>query len=152
MTKNLCGVALAVVLGVAGCGGGEDGASVDNFVGTWNYTSGTSTTNCGGQSQTDMLTGGTTFSKGISSALVSSADGCTLQLDVNGSTASAKSGQECNQTSQGATVTLKLTAYTFTVNGIVADESASATLTGNGPGGTVNCTYTSTGKLMKISK
>ena len=48
--------------------------------------------------------------------------------------------------------TLKFTAYTFTVNGLVADESGSATVQLSGPGGSVNCNYTQSAKLMKVSQ
>jgi hypothetical protein len=145
-------VAIFYAASLAGCGGGDDSGGVDGFVGTWNYSSGTSTTNCGGQSETDMLTGGVTLSKGVSSPLVSLSDGCNLLLDVTGSTATARPGQECSMTKNGVNATAKFTAYSFTINGIVADESGSGTLMASGAGGSVNCTVTSSGKLTKVSK
>jgi hypothetical protein len=148
---RILGLVFALCSAAAGCGGDEGGAT-DGFVGTWNYTSGTSTSDCTGQPTTMMLTGSTTISKGISSPLVVVDDGCTLLLDVTGTTASARPSQQCSETSQGVNTTLKFKAYSFTVNGIVADESGSADVAVTGPGGAINCTYTSTGKLMKVSK
>ena len=126
MRASVLGMGMVMGLAFAGLGCGEDGGDPTPFIGAWKYTSGTSTSNCGGQSTTDMLTGNVTLMKGVSSALVSISDDCTLALDVNGSTASARSGQECSNTAGGVNFTLKITAYSFTVNGVVADESASA--------------------------
>jgi hypothetical protein len=143
---------LVVCAAVTGGCGGDDGGGVDSFVGTWNYTSGTSTTDCNGMPATMQLSGSTTISKGIASPLVVVDGTCNLLLDVTGTTASARPGQQCSETDQGVNTTLKFKAYAFTVNGIVADESGSADVSATGPGGSINCTYTSTGKLMKISK
>jgi hypothetical protein len=145
---------LASVAALAAASCGSDGDGTDDFVGTWNYTSGTSTTNCGpGTSSTEMVTGSTTLMRGIASALVSVDDGCTIALDVTGNTASARPGQQCSVTEDGTNVTIRFDSYTFTINGIVADESGSATLMGTGPGGViVNCTYTMSAKLMKVSR
>jgi hypothetical protein len=154
MKVSVLGMGMIMGLALAGLGCGEEGADATPFVGAWKYTSGTETTNCGGQSTTDMLTGNVSLQKGIASPLVSvdNESGCNLALDVTGSTASARSGQECMVTESGIAVTIKITAYSFTVNGVVADESRSASYQFSGPTGNVNCTYTSTGRLMKVSQ
>ncbi len=141
--------ALAVT-GLVGCGGDED--TTGAFVGAWRYTSGTSTTNCGGTSNTDQVSGTVNIMKGVAAPLVSVDDSCTIAMDVNGSTATARIPQECSQVIDGNTATMKLTAYTFTVNGLVATESGSATLQIAFPTGNVNCNYTQSAMLMKVSQ
>jgi hypothetical protein len=141
------GLAMATL---AGCGGDEDTTS--QFVGAWKYTSGTSTSNCGGSSETEQVSGTLTINKGISSPLVSVDGNCTLAMDVSGATATARTPQECVQVIDGTNVTVKFTAYTFTVNGVVADESGSATAQISAPTGNVNCNFTQAAKLMKVSQ
>lgn len=150
MTRWL-GTAALVSLLCLGCGGG-DGENLDQFVGTWQYTSGTVTTNCGSGSTTEQQSGNTVFSKGITSDLVSVADQCTFKLEVTGNTASTAAGQTCAVVESGVNFTLTVTAYTFTVSGTVADESFSATLQAAGGTGVINCTLTSTAKMQKVSK
>ncbi|HEY0714898.1 MAG TPA: hypothetical protein VGF45_19615 [Polyangia bacterium] len=154
MRTSILGLVLAAGLSmVVGCGDdGDGGADLAKFVGTWKYTSGTGTTNCGGMSETDQLQDTVTINRGIDSPLVQVSGTCTLKMDVTGMTASARSGQECSVTENGVNVTIKTTAYTFTVNGIVASTSGSATVQASGPGGVANCTYTETGAMMKISQ
>lgn len=147
------GLVLSGALSLVGCGEEGDGsADLAKFIGVWKYTSGTSTTNCGGMSTTEQLQDTVTIMKGISSPLVQIDGTCTLAMDVNGMTATARSPQECSATDKGVNVTIKTTAYTFTVNGIVATSSGSATVMATGPGGIANCTYTQTGALMKQSQ
>jgi hypothetical protein len=142
----------AVALTAVACDDSDEGGGTSQFIGTWKYTSGTSTSNCGGTSETEQLTGNVSIQKGVSSPLVSISEGCTIALDVNGNTASSRSGQECSANEGGVNVTVKFTAYTFTVNGVVADESGSAQISASGAGGSINCNLTSTGKLSKISQ
>jgi hypothetical protein len=152
MRASVLAMVIAGALAVVGCGGDDEDGGSGSFVGTWKYTSGTETSNCGGQSSTDMLMGNVTINKGISSPLILVDGNCSLLLDVNGSTASARPSQECVGISGGNSVTLKVTAYTFTVNGTIATESQSATAQVATPGGSVACTYTASGMLMKISQ
>jgi hypothetical protein len=142
-------VAVALAAGTS-CGGDEDTAGA--FIGAWKYTSGTSTTNCGGSSETDQLQGTVTINKGVSSPLVMIDGACTLAMDVNGNTATARIPQECNRTEGGVNYNIKFNAYTFTVSGVVADDSGSATVQLSGAGGSVNCNYTQSAKLMKVSQ
>ena len=148
--RGLLVVGAVAFAGSTGCGGDED--TTGAFIGAWKYTSGTSTTNSGGITETDQLQGTITISKGVSSPLVMIDGTCTLAMDVNGNTASARIPQECNQTEGGNNLNIKFTAYTFTVNGVVADDSGSATVQLSGGGGSVNCNYTQSAKLMKVSQ
>jgi hypothetical protein len=88
----------------------------------------------------------------VSSPLISISDGCSIALDVNGMTASSRPGQECSATEGGVQVTIKITAYTFTVNGVVASESGSAQVSATGAGGSINCNVTTTAQLSKIAQ
>jgi hypothetical protein len=143
-------VAALAMGGLVGCGGDED--STGQFVGSWKYTSGTETYNCGGTSETEQVQGNVTLNKGIASPLVMIEEGCNLAMDVSGATASARIPQECSTTVDGFNATIKFTAYTFTVNGVVADASGSAMIQASGAGGTVNCNFTQSAKLMKVSQ
>jgi hypothetical protein len=140
------------LLAAAGCsdadGDGEDPASNAQFMGAWRYISGMSSTDCVGDSE--PLAGTVTISRGPAASLMSMEASCTLALEVQGNTASARAGQSCMQTDQGRTFTVAITAYTFTVDGTEAEKRGSGTARLNGPGGPVDCTLTSMGRLQRV--
>jgi hypothetical protein len=143
---------LSLTVAFMGCGSGDSGGHDDAFVGTWQFTSGTTTTTCAGQSETEISAGNLTLSTGISSDLVMMEDDCSLRFDIVGDTASLLPGQVCSTITNGASVNLTFTAMTFTVNGLMADLSRSCTITVAAPSGNIACTYTETAKLQKVSK
>lgn len=134
---GLLALGTLVSLGAAGCDGGSSD-SVDRFVGTWMYSAGTETTKCADVVETDQLSGNLTLNKGIESALVVVFERCSVKLDVKGSTASLKPGPACTFVEQGVNVSINFQQYSFTVNGLLADESSSASLSATGPKGAVN--------------
>jgi hypothetical protein len=151
MTARLGGVALAVLLAVGGCGGGDE--NTDQFVGTWMYSSGTDTITCMGLApQTSQLMGTFTISKGIDAPLVIVGD-CTLKMDPKGNTATLRSGQVCPpSTSGGVTETDTIQGGSFTVSGLSGTlaVSGSALVVANGQ--SLTCTFTDNGTANKVSK
>ena len=149
------------VLSVASCGGGSSSDDVSGYVGMWQYTSGTSNTQCPmlGVNDTEQLTGQKeTFAKGIDAPLIDSEPNtnCTLKFMVAAGTATAIPGQTCMTTltsnGQADPETISVTSAVFTVTGSTTGHlSLSANLTVNANGTTVSCTYTGSGDLMRIS-
>jgi hypothetical protein len=152
MKGPLGGFALAALVALGGCGGGDDG-NVDQFVGTWMYSSGTSTITCQGlQPSTSQLMGTFTIAKGIDSPLVITGS-CTVKMDPKGNTATVRSGQACPpSSSQGITETDTIQSGSMVVNGLTGTlaVSGSALLVGNGQ--SLTCTFTDNGTANKVSK
>ena len=143
---------MLAALGNAGCGGDDDD-NLDRFVGAWNYTSGTVTAQCPDQpARIGKLEGTVSLNKGTSSPLVWVDDGCILALDVDGNRATVRSGQQCKRTAKSSSITTTFGAYTFTVNGAVADVGGSATTTLSSGTVTLDCTYAYAGALIRVSK
>lgn len=147
--------AVAVVaLTLAGCGAEED--DLAQFIGEWQYTSGTENTQCQSINYNDLsqLTGQKVrISKGVDVPLVYSETdtNCVWKLSVNGNVASVNSGQTCMFTEDGITFTGMYTAGTLTVTGTTATFSGSATASAIVQGLSVNCSITGTGGLTKVA-
>lgn len=150
--RSVMSALFVVALSVAACGGDDDGGA-STFTGSWQFTSGTTTFTCGGQSFTDMLTGSWVISAGTDAPLVSVDGNCTTRMDVNGTVATMRSGQQCTDTEGGTTVVMTIQSGTFTVS-----SSTTATLSANGTAtvsegtASVSCTFSMTGGLMKVGK
>ena len=120
-------------------------------------TSGTYTTTCPGYvPDTEALSGGATWSPGVSSDLVGATAivDCPMMADVTGATASGLPGQPCTGTdSSGETYTLTVSGYTFVLSpdGRTATENCSMQLAIVGGGASVVCSITETGSYQKIS-
>ena len=150
---------LGLVLGMAlsACEGGGEQNAFGKFVGAWRATAGTVTTTCPGYaSETQALTGTTTWSQGVGSDLVST-DGlvsCPLMADVSASTATGLPGQSCTEAdATGATATIMLTGYTFVLSpdGRTGTENASGQITYTEQGAIVVCSFNESGSYQKIS-
>jgi hypothetical protein len=152
MKARLGGVILATIVGMAGCGGGDD-ENLDQFVGSWMYASGTSTVTCvGAAPQTSQLSGTFTISRGIDSplAIVGS---CTLKMDPKGNTATVRSGQACPPSVNGqVTETDTIQSGSFTVNGLTGTIAVSGSALLVGGGQSLTCTFTDNGTANKVSK
>jgi hypothetical protein len=142
---------------LAGCGGGDDaGGGTGAFIGMWQYTSGTTNTQCPmiNVNNTDQLAGQKVpIAKGIDSPLVYSESdtNCTWKMTVSGSVASISPGQSCMFTDNGITFTGTYTAGTFTITGTTGLFSGTLSAMANVNGSIVNCTSTGSGGLSKIS-
>jgi hypothetical protein len=116
-----------LLLWAAGCGG-DGGAEKDlqALLGTWTYTSGTTTLTCTGVAPMSIpLSGGFTFEAGTDSDLVGVPTGknCPLKFDVAGSVASLRPGQSCEFV-DGINVTLS--SWKVTSDGKTNAQSAFA--------------------------
>ena len=139
-------------------GGGTGGAmgsssAVDRFAGTWRYVSGTSTTVCGGTSQTKVASGILQLSKGIDSDLVQVADACSIKFDISGTTASVVDNQTCFVANDANSVELRYRAWTFnTTDGHTMNENGSASLTYETDTGRITCDFTGSANLTKAAQ
>lgn len=126
-------------------------SSTDDFVGSWKYSSGTITTNCEGNSDTEGLTGNITINEGSSSDLVLVDEDCSLKLKVDGEKATLDGSQTCTTSLEGGTLSLTVNSFTFTTDdGETARLSSSGTATLSSGGSAVTCTVTSSGDLDKL--
>jgi hypothetical protein len=150
--------AMTTLLLAAGCSS-TGPKNVDNFVGTWTFSSGTFQATCPPPipPYSNDLTGQTvTLTKGTSSDLVSTLQTmfgtCSLQLGVNGSMASASPGQTCSLTVTvaGTTlpVTLTVTSWTVTTAGLSMTTAAMGTASSSS-GLVNNCPVILTGTASK---
>jgi hypothetical protein len=144
-------IGLAMIWVLAACGSGD---KLNDFVGTWMPSPGAALTgSCSDGSQlNEMLTGTVTFAKGVDADLTLTADSCTLRFDVDGSKATARSGQSCTTMSNGVTLVLTIQQSTLTLGSdsksLTRSEMGTIQLTGAVTG---TCTAAATYMLSKIS-
>jgi hypothetical protein len=142
-----------------GSGGGSGGSPpVDpttDFTGSWKYTTGTSTAQCTGNNETKQLVG--TFFKlkrGTDSSLIFLIENptCSLKMDLNGNTASFRSGTSCSYAQGGASFKLELGdgGSIVTTGPNNASVGFAGTITATG-GSTIVCTYTINGMATRFS-
>ena len=151
---------LALLVFLAACG--TDGSPGDDFMGTWMYNSGSSTTTtCPNGSTTDTETGSFTVSEGTMSDLIvnpGSGDQCPpRKFDVNGKVATIVAGQTCmymvNDPDLGnVTVNAAFATGTFTLS---ADKkmisgTGGGTLMLSNAAGNVTCSFTTTMSATKV--
>jgi hypothetical protein len=133
---------MAVALAVAGCGG--DGDSVHDWLGNWTVA-GTQSTTCGNQSGTSQLSGLAAISAGPTSGTIKLLGGdCVTIWDVQGSTATQRTGQVCTVTVGALNVTISTTGGTATLSGKTATGMATGQ-TSNGA-----CSYRQQFTLTKM--
>jgi hypothetical protein len=156
------GIFKLVAIGVLGvtlqaCDDGGDRRALGRFTGTWRAVSGTQTTVCPGFApSTAPITPNVVWTEGLTSDLVQThSDGlCVINADVTGDTASGQ-GPPCIVTeSDGTTLTLTVSGYTFVLSadGQTASESGTASLLLNSGGASVNCTITLNAVYQKLSR
>jgi hypothetical protein len=92
---GIFGLFAAATVGVSGCGD-KNGGGAEKFVGTWTYA-GSINPNCASIAPID-LTGDTVVITATDSShlTVALANICTITFDVDGSKATAQSGQTCS--------------------------------------------------------
>jgi hypothetical protein len=151
---------LALLVFLAACG--TDGSPGDDFIGTWMFNAGSSTTTtCPNGSTTDPDQGSFTVSEGTMSDLIlnpAAGDKCPpRKFDVNGKTATIVAGQTCmyqENDPQLGNVTVNVAFATGTVT-LSADKKM---ITGTGGGtimltaaaGNATCSFTSTTSATKV--
>jgi len=121
---GLCCVFVCAVIAIAGCGF-EDTADVEEFAGTWSWNDGSSRDiNCPNGNVVQSFDGNETFVEGNNSDLVLATDGCNLDFNVSGNTASIVSGQSCEFDNEEHF----WSNWTFTRSGDQLSVSASGTI------------------------
>lgn len=145
---------VAVVLGTMLAGCGEEEEDLSKFIGEWQYTSGTSNTQCPmlpAANDTQQLTNQKfRIAKGIDAPLVISEDECTWKLSVSGATVSIDSGQTCMFTdADGIVYNVSYSTATLTVTGSTGTFSGSGTIMANVNGAILNCSTTATGGVKR---
>jgi hypothetical protein len=148
-------VGLALVLALAGCGGGGD---VDRFVGNWRPIDGTLKKVCpGGVERTEAMTDDVVWSNGASSDLVTvtSLMPCRLKADVIAESAYVVPGHHCTESDgAGGTATVTFSRYTFSIqpDGLTALESATGQVTHLREGEATSCSFVETGRYQKVDE
>ena len=155
------GVAFLALLVAVGCSS-TGPKNVDRFVGTWTYSSGTLDATCPGglvpplssglAGQTATVTAGTTSD--LVATQQTAYGTCTIKFSVDGTTASAPTGQTCtlNVLVAGTTVpvTLTVTSWTLTSSADGSTLTTAAAGTASSSGGLVmDCPVTVNGSATK---
>jgi hypothetical protein len=145
-------MSLVALSTIASCGS-SDGKDTDKFVGTWKFTSGTSTVNCPGlAADTQPVTGNITVSKGATSDLVVVKDDCSLKLSLAAATtADALPSQSCTTVDATGTEVDTFSSVVFsTSDGATAHLSMTLTAALTGGGSSLTCTVTQSADLQKL--
>lgn len=153
LTRSLSVATLLAALSLAGCGGGDDD-DLGQFIGKWQWTTGSAMATCGGQpGNPNQLTGTFNVSKGTDAPLVIDiSSDCNLRFQNAGNAATVRGGQTCLSTADNITVTLNYTAGTMIVTGFAATLSAGGNFALNANGQTIMCTFTQSGTAMKVGQ
>lgn len=148
---KMLGLVSALVLSACG---GDKGDDLGRFVGTWQATSGTITQICAGYTFTDTITTSETWQTGLTSDLVSTdaIEGCAVEADVNGSTASGTPGKTCASPDGAMTVTIHSYAFVISPDGRTATENASGNIAYIESGATIPCSFNVTAAYQKIGR
>jgi hypothetical protein len=151
MAKNRLGsaVVISLSLGLAtamqACG--DNGDSLSQFVGTWEYTQSVGTFACTGVAPAENdLTGRKIWGEGVMSSLVDLSDSCFYRFDVKDKVATIQATQTCTF-SNGDLETPS--SWRFSLLSPTEAEEVVATSVDEltGP-----CTFNASSKLTKISK
>ncbi len=152
---------LGLLVVLAACG--TDGPAGAEFIGTWQYNAGSTTTQtCPDPTfnSTDTLTGSFQIVEGTMSDLISvpqSTDKCpAIKYDVAGKVATIVGGQTCmfteNTTSGAVMVSGAYATGSFTLGAdkksITGSQTGSVTYTG--AGGTITCSLTGSASAVKV--
>jgi len=151
---------ITAALALAGCGGGG-GNLTDEFIGVWQYNSGTlSVTYPGSPASSSPVVGNVTLTRGATSDLIYTAtangDVCSLLFDVRGAVASVLPGTGCTleltDPVDGTPYNLTLSPATWTLrlSGRVITENANGNCTEEEPAGSVSCTFSQSALLGKL--
>jgi hypothetical protein len=112
--------ALALALTFAGCGKSSGSDETSKFEGAWTFSSGSIGGTCLSMQLTDDLTGSSlTVTKGTSSDLLIGFQGCEVQFQVSGASASAVPNQTCMVATGNSTLpmaTVSITSWTITTS------------------------------------
>jgi hypothetical protein len=143
---------LAFALLVAGCG--SDPAA--RYMGTWSFASGTDNVSCPNGTTAAKLSGNVTIKRATDgSLLVLDPEGCNFTYELDGDRAKA-SGRSCSfpvpELGQGITAAVTYDTITLsTSDGKSMDDSFSGTVAYTSSSGTLDCVFSGTATLTKLS-
>jgi phage-related minor tail protein len=153
MAFGLRCIALLLVLSAAGCGAADP---ADRYMGTWMFASGTDNVSCPNGASATKLTGNVTIKRATDgSLLVLDPEGCNFTYALDGERAKT-SARSCSFAvpELGAGVTAAVTYDTITLatsDGKSMDDTFSGTVTYNASTGALDCVFSGTATLTKIS-
>ncbi|MCU1276836.1 MAG: hypothetical protein JWM53_382 [bacterium] len=145
----------ALLLLVAGCGAAADPAQP--YMGTWMFASGTDNVSCPNGSSATKLSGNVTIKRATDgSILVLDPEGCNFTYALDGDRAKT-SGRSCSFAvpELGAGVTAAVTYDTITLataDGKSMDDTFSGTVVYNASTGALDCVFSGTATLTKLSE
>lgn len=145
---------LAFALAVAGCGAGADPAQ--RFTGTWSFASGTDDVSCPNGTTSAKLSGNVTIKRATDGGLVVlDAEGCNFPYELDGDRART-SGRSCSfpvpELGQGVTAAVTYDAITLsTSDGKTMDDSFNGTVAYSSSSGTLDCIFSGSATLQKLS-
>lgn len=141
-----------VALVFAGCGGDP----AQPYLGTWSFASGTDNVSCPNGTTAAKLSGNVTIKRATDgSLLVLDAEGCNFTYQLDGDRAKA-SGRSCSfpvpELGQGVTAAVTYDAITLsTSDGKTMDDSFSGTVAYSSSSGTLDCVFSGSATLQKLS-
>jgi hypothetical protein len=138
--------------GTSGAGGTAPTSTLEQFIGTWKYTSGTLTTICAGQTTTTQLSGqDEEFAHAVDGGLTLKGT-CAVKLSVAGTSATATNASCTSVGNDGSSETDTYSSLVFsTLDGLNMTISASGTIGLLSNGESLSCTFSVTGGLMKYA-
>lgn len=141
-----------VALVFAGCGADP----AQPYLGTWSFASGTDNVSCPNGTTAAKLSGNVTIKRATDgSLLVLDAEGCNFTYQLDGDRAKA-SGRSCSfpvpELGQGVTAAVTYDAITLsTSDGKTMDDSFSGTVAYSSSSGTLDCVFSGSATLQKLS-
>jgi len=137
---------------VIGCGADP----AQRYTGTWSFASGTDNVSCPNGTTAAKLTGNVTIKRATDGGLVVlDPEGCNFAYALDGDRAKA-SGKSCSfpvpELGQGVTAAVVYDSITLTTSdGKSMDDSFSGTVAYQSSSGTLDCVFSGTATLMKLS-
>jgi hypothetical protein len=114
--------------------------AVSAFLGTWQFTDGTSLNDCnGGQPTVETATGRFDLTRGLDAPLLYVEGQCTFRLDVAGDLATYRTAPSCTFADGATVITLTPIAGTIQVGGATATLKATFSALVDAPGGRGTC-------------
>ncbi len=144
---------LALIASVlVGCGADP----AQHYLGTWSFDSGTDNVSCPNGTTAAKLSGNVTIKRATDgSLLVLDPEGCNFSYELDGDRAKT-SGRSCSfpvpELGQGVTAAVTYDAITLaTSDGKTMDDSFSGSVTYSSPQGALDCIFSGTATLTKLS-
>lgn len=153
MAHSIRSLALLLLCVAAGCGAADP---ADRYMGTWSFASGTDNVSCPNGTTAAKLTGNVTIKRATDgSLLVLDPEGCNFTYAMEGDRAKT-SARSCSfpVPELGAGVTAAVTYDSITLatsDGKSMDDTFSGTVVYNASTGALDCVFSGTGTLTKLS-